>query len=486
MASYRDATAPCRGAKGIAAMDKWLKAALDYIPRWLEFQMRSSEQPGVVVAVAHQGRIVLEEAFGHADLSTGEKLTPRHRLRVASHSKAFTATAVMKLVEEGKLRLDDRAGDHVEGLHPAVGKATLAQLLSHSAGLTRDGEDTGQWQDRRPFLNAEELRAALAEPPVIEANTRFKYSNHGYGLAGLIIEAASGRPYATYVAQDVVKPAGLDETTPDMPLPRGAPLSRGHSGKLPLGRRVVIPGENPTHALASATGFVSTARDLVRFFGQLSPGAKKSVLTAESRREMVRKQWRDPQLSLERYYGLGLMSGKFADWDWFGHSGGFQGFITRTLVLPDQDLAVSVLTNAADGLSHFWLEGIVHTLRAFSKNGAPDRKLASWNGRWWSLWGAFDLVPMGEKILVATPAAFNPFLDASEITVAAKDRAKITLAIGGGAHGQGVRRVRGKDGEVAEIWLGGTKLLPEAEIAREIRERYEGGGARRLKIAARG
>ncbi len=468
-------------------MDKWLKSALDYIPRWLDYQMRQSEQPGSVVAVAHEGRIVLDEAFGHADLSTGEKLTPRHRLRVASHSKSFTAAAVMRLVEAGKLRLDDHAGAHVEGLHPEIAEVTVAQLLSHSAGLTRDGEDAGQWLDRHPFLDEAELRAALTEPPVIDANTRFKYSNHGYGLLGLVVEAASGKPYDEFVTREVIRPAGLDETTPDMPLPHGAIPSRGHSGKLPLGRRVVIPGENSTQALAAATGFVSTARDLVRFFGQLAPGAKKSMLSVESRREMVRGQWRDPQTALERYYGLGLMSGKLADWDWFGHSGGFQGFITRTLVLPQQDLAVSVLTNAADGLAHVWLDGIVHILRAFERNGAPDRKLASWSGRWWSLWGAFDLVPMNGKVLVAAPGAVNPFLDASEITLTAKDRGKITLAPGGGSHGQGVRRIRDKEGEVAELWLAGTRLLPEAEVAREMRERYEvagRGAVRRLKVAA--
>jgi CubicO group peptidase (beta-lactamase class C family) len=471
-------------------MDKWLKGALDYMPRWLDYQMRQSEQPGAAVAIALEGRIVLDEAFGRADLSTGETLTPRHRLRVASHSKSFTAAAVMKLVEAGKLRLDDRAGAHVEGLHPEVAKVTLAQLLSHSAGLTRDGEDAGQWQDRRPFLDTQELLAALAEPPVIDTNTRFKYSNHGYGLLGLVIAAASGEPYDAYVTREIIRPCGLDETTPDTPLPQGAIPSRGHSGKLPLGRRVVIPGENPTQALAAATGFVSTARDLVRFFGQLAPGAKRSVLSVESRREMIRKQWRDPQTSVERYYGLGLMSGKLADWDWFGHSGGFQGFITRTLVLPELDLAISVLTNAADGFAHFWLEGIVHTLRAFQKHGAPDRKLASWSGRWWSLWGAFDLVPMGGKVLVATPSLFNPFLDASEITITAKDKGKITLAPGGGSFGQSVRRTRDKEGEVAELWLAGSRLLPEAEVAREMRERYETGGARngtirRLRIAAR-
>ena len=153
-------------------MDTWLKSAADYIPQWLDYQMRLSEQPGCVIAIAHKGRVILEEAFGVADISTGKTLTPRHRFRVASHSKTFTSAAVFKLREAGLLRLDDPAGRYVRGLHPAVAEATLNQLLSHSAGLIRDGVDAGQWQDRRPFLGEKELRAALLEPPVIEPSTR--------------------------------------------------------------------------------------------------------------------------------------------------------------------------------------------------------------------------------------------------------------------------------------------------------------------------
>ena len=169
-------------------MDRWLGAALDYIPRWLEYQMRLTEQPGAVIAIARRGEILLERAFGHADLAREAPLTPRHRLRVASHSKSFTAAGIMKLRERGKLRLDDPAGKYVRGLHRRIAEATLAQLLSHSAGIIRDGIDSGQWTDRRPFLDEAELRQALAEAPILEANTRFKYSNHGYGLAGLVIE----------------------------------------------------------------------------------------------------------------------------------------------------------------------------------------------------------------------------------------------------------------------------------------------------------
>src|SRR5262249_20690913 len=82
------------------SMDRWLSSALDYIPRWLDFQMQASQQPGCIVAIAHRNRIVLERAWGSANLDTGEELTPRHRFRIASHTKSFTAAAILKLREQ--------------------------------------------------------------------------------------------------------------------------------------------------------------------------------------------------------------------------------------------------------------------------------------------------------------------------------------------------------------------------------------------------
>src|SRR3546814_11735480 len=86
-------------------MEDWLKAALDYVPRWLEHQMRASEQPGCAIAVARRGRVVLEQAFGVADLATGEPLTPRHRFRVPSHSKTSPPAGLPRLRDASRLRL---------------------------------------------------------------------------------------------------------------------------------------------------------------------------------------------------------------------------------------------------------------------------------------------------------------------------------------------------------------------------------------------
>jgi D-alanyl-D-alanine carboxypeptidase len=459
-------------------MEAWIGAALDYVPRWIGFQLRASRQPGCVIAVAHGDRVVLEAAFGLADVSSGEALSPRHRFRAASHSKSFTAAGVLKLRDAGRLRLDDPAGAFVEGLHPAVAEVRIGQLLSHSAGLVRDGPDGGQFVDRRPYLSVEELRRDLSAAQPVEPELRFKYSNHGYGLLGLIIEAVAGEPYAAWIKREIVLPAGLAETEPDITLVGAdTPLATGHSGELPLGRRVPLPGHNPTRGMAAAAGFVSTAGDLARFFAQLSPKAERSVLSAATRREMVRRHWRDEEAALERYYGLGIISGTPGEWEWFGHSGGFQGFITRTAVLPSKNLAISVLTNAIDGFAQPWIDGIVHILRTFAERGAPPPERAHWSGRWWTLWAATDLVPVGPKVLTAFPAAFQPFLEASEIEVTGPDEGRVGRTSGFNSPGEPVRLLRGDDGEVAVVRIGGTRLVGEDELRREMRERYGGPGA---------
>ncbi len=450
----------------------WLAPALAYVPQWISYQMRISGQPGCAVAVAHDGAVVHESAYGHADLAAGVALTPRHRFRVASHSKSFTAAAIMKLREQGRVTLDDTAGQHVAGLHPDIATATVAQLLSHTAGIFRDGLDSAYWARRAPFSDAAAIRADLALPPAIDAGTRLKYSNHGFALAGLVIEAVTGEPYGKWVQREIVLPAGLRETTPDVPLPPRAKLASGHSTDALLGRRVTLPSDQTTDALAAATGFVSTASDLAKWFAQLAPAATTSILTPASRREMTRPQWRDPYSPLERSYGLGIINGAVEGWDWFGHSGGFPGTITCSATVPAQGVTVSVLTNAADGWSHGWLDGIIHILKRMADAGAPTDTTAGWAGRWWSLWGASDLVPAGDRVLVASPGLPKPLLKVPELEVTGPDEARIVQAGAFASYGEPARRIRNKAGKPTALRLASMTLLPEAALAKELRERY--------------
>src|SRR6478736_10377922 len=137
-------------------MKPWLASALAYVASWLEFQRRHHDQPGCAVAIASGSEIVLEAAFGSANIETGEALTPRHGFRIASHSKSFTSAGILRLVEDGRLRLDDKVGRFIDGLHPEIAAATVGQVLSNSAGLTRDGRDSGQFVDRKPYCSKAE------------------------------------------------------------------------------------------------------------------------------------------------------------------------------------------------------------------------------------------------------------------------------------------------------------------------------------------
>jgi hypothetical protein len=95
-----------------------------------------------------------------------------------------------------------------------------------------------------------------------------------------------------------------------------------------------------------------------------------------------------------------------------------------------------------------------------------------WTGRWWNLWGAIDLVPIGEKVMIGDPSLPNPFTDASEVSIDDEDRGRVSLATGFARHGEDVRRIREGNGEVTEVWLGDSRFLPEPQLVAELEQRY--------------
>ena len=453
-------------------MSEWLHPALAAAGRWLEYQQRAARLPGLQFAVAHRGQKLADTALGVRSRLSGEPLASDTRLRVASHSKTFTAVGIMRLVESGRLRLDDKAGSYVAGLHADTAETTIAQLLSHTAGLTRDGDDAGQWQMRRPFLDASELRQALAQSPVISANTRLKYSNHGFGLLGLIIAQVTGESYEGWIAREVVACAALTQTLPDGPLPPHLPFAGGHGVAALLGEPFEIDNGGSTGALASATGFVSTASDLVQFYGLLASDAADTLLSRSSRREMTRRHWRVPDMTAERHYGLGLMHGGDGDWAWFGHSGAFPGCLSHTSVVPAHGLAISIIVNAVDAAPIALVDGVISILRACAQNGAATAVTSNWSGRFWSIWGAVDLLPVGDRVLVMQPAQLSPLLDAVELIEVGETTARIGKAHGFSSHGEGARLELEPDGRCRALWLGGSRLLPETAMAAEVQQRF--------------
>lgn len=165
-----------------------LREAAPYLSRWLATQVETRHVPGAQVAVRLGDELVLSAAFGVADEATGAELTTGHLFRVASHSKTFTAVAVLRLVAAGRLRLDDTVAERLpDCADTPLARVTVRELLSHTSGAIRDGVDADHWQLDGPFPDADALRAIVREHGATYApQERFKYSNIGYA-------ACSGR-----------------------------------------------------------------------------------------------------------------------------------------------------------------------------------------------------------------------------------------------------------------------------------------------------
>ena len=288
-----------------------LDHSVDYIKSWLGFRFEQTEIPGYTVAIAHQVKILFSEAYGYADIEHDTKLTTNHIFRIASHSKTFTATALMQLAEQGKLRIDDYVVDYLPWLKDHKGnrfcKITVRQLMSHGAGIIRDGLDSDYWQLERPFPDQKTLIKEILEAElVLDNNVKLKYSNFGYSLLGLVIEAISGQPYNEYVTAHIVNELGLKNTGPEYTPDIKANLVTGYSRRDVNKSRLPI-NHADTQAMSAATGFYSTAEDLCVYFTAQMVGSGK-LLSDESKKEMQRVQWHAVSRgeASNADYGLGL------------------------------------------------------------------------------------------------------------------------------------------------------------------------------------
>ena len=194
--------------------------------------MRKHGIPGGAVAVMRDGRLLYARGFGYADVENKTPVQPDALFRIASVSKTLTSAAVMKLVEEGRLELDDRVAPLIAHLTPAPGatvdprweQITIRHLLNHSAGWDRTRPNGGFDPIDRPAVAAAAVNApapASAEtlirymkgmPLDFDPGERFAYSNFGYIVLGRVIERLSGMPYADYVRARVLEPVGANRT----------------------------------------------------------------------------------------------------------------------------------------------------------------------------------------------------------------------------------------------------------------------------------
>lgn len=445
---------------------KALEKALAFTDSWLRRQYSLNDIPGFTVAVAHKGKVIFSKAYGYADLESKKKLTPDSIFRVASHSKTFTATALMMLQEKGKLNIDNFVVDYLPWLKDHKdkrwSKVTLRQLMSHGAGVIRDGTSADYWQLEKPFPNEKQLqKEILASDLILENNVKLKYSNFGYSLLGLVIQSASDQPYNDYVASNIVNVLGLKNTGPEptttINVVTGYSLRGSNKTRLPI-------SAVDTHAMSPATGFYSTASDMCLYFSAQMVGSNK-LLNDESKKEMQRIHYQayTPGDDSTRAYGLGLEMKVVGKRKVIGHSGGFPGFVTNSLFDTSDELVVSVMTNCLGGPATPIAKNIIHVIDYFQNNSPtvkPKHDLSSLEGIYLNMWGETDIIATGDSISAITPYGWLPLGEIENLERINNTTFKVNETNSFNSEGELVH-FKMKDGKVESINYNGTTSWPE-------------------------
>jgi CubicO group peptidase (beta-lactamase class C family) len=326
------------------------------------------------VLLARDGRVVVEAAYGSADLEAGLANEASTAFKLMSVSKSITAVAVMRLAGKGKLDIADPVGKHLPDWPDGWRGVTVRQLLDHTPGIpnlelewaveARVGAERGLGVWRR-------LAGELAKRPLDAApGTRAAYSNFNYVLLGLVLEKVAGSPYAEVLRAEVFKPAGMERTGIDDGSRRpglSVGYFRGKGGE-------PAASKQDMSVIEGAGGFYSTVGDLYRLDRALRGDA---LLSREGYVRMVTVE--PPATG----YACGWQVSRIHDRACVHHSGGANGYVADFLRFPDDDACVVVLSNfafaPAGRISHD-LAGLLFGRAVTPARKVDNKTLDGWTG----------------------------------------------------------------------------------------------------------
>lgn len=297
---------------------------------------------GAAIAIVRGTEVVYAKGFGLANVETGAAVTPDMLFQTGSVTKPFTAAMVLSLVDEGKIRLDRSIDTYVKGLSPKLGRLTLTQLLSHTAGILDEPDEFGPQDESlmAPYIRSWKDDYVLFDKPV------FSYSNSGFALAGFTAAEAAGKPYTKLMQEKVFGPMGMKSTTFHPTVAMTYPLAVGHT--LKDGKASVVrPLPNDARLYPAGTTYTSV-NDLAQFaIALLNDGkvAGKRVISQTGMVFMLRRN--AVQLSSREVitYGFGIFSDEKRGYRTFWHDGGMTGYTASMLLVPKQKVAVLIMSN---------------------------------------------------------------------------------------------------------------------------------------------
>ncbi|WEK01205.1 MAG: serine hydrolase [Candidatus Sphingomonas phytovorans] len=320
-----------------------------YFDGIIPYALEQAGIPGAAVSVVKDDRIVFAKGYGVADLKAGRRVTPDATLfRIGSISKLLTWTAVMQLVEQGKLDLDRDINTYLDFRIPDTypGKITLRLLMTHRAGFEEVSRGMTQY-GAGPGSLGNYLRNHIPKR-IFAPGDRIAYSNYGAALAGYIVERVSGETYPAYIERHILTPLGMTRTSVVQP-PRGALAAMAARSYASLAEPEPTP--YATVSAAPAGAIASTATDMAHFLIAHLQGGRfgnAAILRPESIAEMHRVQYR--AAPGRNGFALGFWEANRNGYRLVGHSGDWTDFHSILYFAPESGYGIFVTLNGTGTL----------------------------------------------------------------------------------------------------------------------------------------
>ena len=436
---------------------------INLLGAWIESRMAYSGVPGLSIAVVADQQILWQCGFGHANVERNEAAAPDTIYRIASITKLFTATAIMQLRDGGKLQLDDPLLHHLPWFNirerfPDEPPITLRHLLTHTAGLPREPAFPHWVTSQFPTLS--QIREKLGEQETVLArDAKLKYSNLALALAGEVVAAVSGVPYADYVRTQILKPLRMDSTFV-APVPVDHPrLATGYGRRLPDGTRALSPytdGQGLTPAFNMAT----TVSDLAQFAMlqfRVDGKQENGVLAPRTLREMHRVHYLGNDW--QQAWGIGFSVWRDEGHTYVGHGGAVLGSRTRIALRPADKIGVIVFTNADDGLPEAyvmrafrWLAPAIAAARAHpDKADKADPAWQAYVGKYRNVWRDTEVLVRNGELLAIDPTLDDPLQLCARLRPEGDHTFRREEKHYGGRHGELLRFEMGADGRAVRM-----------------------------------
>jgi len=305
----------------------------------IQAEMAANNIPGVLIGVASRGHLVHVKSYGMANVELGVPVSDSTVFEIGSISKQFVATAIMLLVEEGRVGLDVGIHEYLYDLPSEWLGVTVRQLLTHTSGIP-DYEEIQTYEAYRFRFTPEQIiRVAHSRPMDFEPGTGWYYSNTGYFLLSLIVERVEGRPLGQVLRSRIFEPLGMNQTRladPEDIIPHRASgywVDR-------MGIELLNRDATQTSSTLGAGGIASSVHDMAKWDEALYGDR---ILSEESKSAM----WTPTVLPNgdSTGYGFGWSVGEYRGHRSVGHGGQVAGFVADFRRLPDQELAIIVFAN---------------------------------------------------------------------------------------------------------------------------------------------